>query len=41
LALAGAVSQVMSLWAVSDRATRELMVAYYGRLQQGQGEAKR
>jgi tetratricopeptide (TPR) repeat protein len=37
LALAGAETQVMSLWAVSDKATRELMVAYYGRLKQGQG----
>jgi len=37
LALAGAETQVMSLWAVSDKATRELMVAYYGRLNQGQG----
>ena len=37
LALAGAESQVMSMWAVSDRWTRELMVAYYRRLQRGQG----
>ena len=37
LALAGAETQVMSLWAVSDRWTRELMVAYYRRLRQGQG----
>lgn len=37
LALAGAESQVMSLWAVSDRWTRELMVAYYRKLRQGQG----
>jgi len=37
LALAGTETQVMSLWAVSDKATRELMVAYYGRLKQGQG----
>jgi CHAT domain-containing protein/Tfp pilus assembly protein PilF len=37
LALAGAETQVMSLWAVSDRWTRELMVAYYQRLQRGQG----
>jgi len=37
LVLAGAETQVMSLWAVSDKATRELMVAYYGRLNQGQG----
>src|SRR6266498_4143238 len=37
LALAGAETQVMSLWAVSDRWTRELMVAYYRGLRQGQG----
>jgi CHAT domain-containing protein/Tfp pilus assembly protein PilF len=37
LALAGAETQVMSLWAVSDRWTRELMVAYYRRLRQGLG----
>jgi CHAT domain-containing protein len=36
LTLAGAETQVMSLWAVSDRWTRELMVAYYLRLRQGQ-----
>jgi CHAT domain-containing protein/Tfp pilus assembly protein PilF len=40
LALAGAETQVMSLWAVSDKATRELMVAYYGRLKQGQGRGE-
>jgi len=38
--LAGAETQVMSLWAVSDKATRELMVAYYGRLKQGQGRGE-
>jgi CHAT domain-containing protein len=37
LALAGAETQVMSLWAVSDRWTKGLMVAYYQRLRQGQG----
>jgi CHAT domain-containing protein len=37
LTLAGTETQVMSLWAVSDRWTRELMVAYYRRLGQGQG----
>ena len=37
LTLAGAETQVMSLWAVSDRWTRELMVAYYRRLRQGEG----
>jgi CHAT domain-containing protein len=37
LVLAGAETQVMSLWAVSDKATRELMVSYYRKLQQGEG----
>jgi CHAT domain-containing protein len=43
LVLAGAETQVMSLWAVSDKATRELMVSYYDRLKQreGRGEALR
>ena len=36
LVLAGAESQVMSLWQVSDDATRELMVEYYKRLQSGE-----
>jgi CHAT domain-containing protein len=40
LVLAGAETQVMSLWAVSDKATRELMVAYYGRFKQGQGRGE-
>jgi len=40
LVLAGAETQMMSLWAVSDKATRELMVAYYGRLKQGQGRGE-
>jgi len=31
---------VMSLWAVSDKATRGLMVAYYDRLKQGQGRGE-
>lgn len=37
LVLAGAESELMSLWQVSDRATRELMVRYYWLLQQGTG----
>jgi CHAT domain-containing protein/Tfp pilus assembly protein PilF len=37
LVLAGAETQVMSLWEVSDRATRELMVSYYRKLQEGKG----
>ena len=35
--LAGAESQVMSLWSVSDYATRELMTDYYKNLKQGMG----
>jgi CHAT domain-containing protein len=43
LVLAGSETQVISLWAVSDRATRELMVSYYRLLKQGigRGEALR
>jgi CHAT domain-containing protein/Tfp pilus assembly protein PilF len=43
LALAGAESQLMSLWPVSDRSTRDLMVGYYEGLTQnlGRGEALR
>ena len=40
LVLAGSETQVMSLWAVSDKATRELMVAYYRKLKQGQGRGE-
>jgi CHAT domain-containing protein/Tfp pilus assembly protein PilF len=40
LVLAGSESQVMSLWAISDKATRELMVSYYRMLQQGQGRGE-
>ncbi|HKX29484.1 MAG TPA: CHAT domain-containing tetratricopeptide repeat protein [Blastocatellia bacterium] len=40
LVLAGSETQVISLWPVSDRITRELMVAYYNRLQQGQGRGE-
>jgi CHAT domain-containing protein len=40
LLLAGSESQVMSLWQVSDAATRDLMVAYYKRLQSGEGRAE-
>ncbi len=37
LVLAGSEAQVMSLWKVDDAATRDLMVAYYQRLQAGEG----
>ncbi|MDQ1610092.1 MAG: hypothetical protein QOG00_23 [Pyrinomonadaceae bacterium] len=43
LVLAGSETQVMSLWQVSDEATRDLMIAYYRLLQAGapRGEALR
>ncbi|MBA3240675.1 MAG: CHAT domain-containing protein, partial [Acidobacteria bacterium] len=40
LVLAGSESQVMSLWQVSDEATRDLMKAYYTRLQRGEGRTE-
>src|SRR5262249_51745187 len=40
LVLAGSESQMMSLWAVSDAATRELMIAYYTRLKAGEGRSE-
>ena len=40
IVLAGAESQVMSLWQVSDQATRDLMVAYYQQLKMGQGRGE-
>jgi CHAT domain-containing protein/Tfp pilus assembly protein PilF len=40
LVLAGSESQVMSLWKVDDAATRDLMVAYYKRLQAGEGRTE-
>ncbi len=40
LVLAGSESQMMSLWSVSDSGTRQLMVAYYKRLQAGQGRSE-
>jgi CHAT domain-containing protein/Tfp pilus assembly protein PilF len=40
LVLAGSESQVMSLWKVDDRATRELMVGYYTGLKQGEGRSE-
>jgi CHAT domain-containing protein/Tfp pilus assembly protein PilF len=40
LLLAGAASQVVSLWSVSDNATRALMREYYARLALGIGRAE-
>src|SRR5262245_30735458 len=40
LALAGSESQVMSLWQVADKATRELMVGYYTGLKRGEGRSE-
>ena len=40
LLLAGSETQVMSLWPVSDRGTRELMVSYYSGLKNGQGRGE-
>jgi CHAT domain-containing protein len=37
--MAGAESQLMTLWQVSDLATRDLMAAYYGELLAGRGRA--
>ena len=43
LVLAGSQSQVISLWKISDTATKDLMVSYYKRLlaDEGRGEALR
>ncbi len=40
LVLAGSESQVMSLWQVSDIATRDLMIAYYRGLRSGEGRGE-
>jgi CHAT domain-containing protein len=40
LVLAGAESQVVSLWNVSDASTRDLMREYYGELARGTGRAE-
>ncbi len=40
LALAGAETQVMSLWPVSDKATRDLMIEYYKKLLGGSGRSE-
>lgn len=39
LAIAGAESQVITLWLVDDEATKDLMVGYYGRLQKNIGRS--
>ncbi len=39
LVMAGAESQLMTLWQVSDRATRDLMTSYYEKLAHGRGRA--
>ncbi len=39
LVLAGAETQVISLWPVPDKGTRDLMVAYYRALQRGEGRS--
>jgi len=40
LVLAGAESQMMSLWPVSDRSTSDLMAGYYRALLAGQGRGE-
>lgn len=39
LGLAGAESQLISLWKVNDEATKEMMVDYYSRLRKGEGRS--
>lgn len=40
LVVAGAETQVMSLWQVDDNATRDLMIGFYRRLRQGKGRSE-
>ncbi len=40
LVLAGAESEMMSLWKVNDEATRDLMVDFYKRLEAGVGRSE-
>ena len=40
LVIAGAETQVMSLWRVDDASTKALMVAYYQRLKGGEGRSE-
>ncbi|MCI0490071.1 MAG: CHAT domain-containing protein, partial [Blastocatellia bacterium] len=39
LVLAGAETQMMSLWPVSDRGTRDLMIEYYRAIESGEGRS--
>jgi CHAT domain-containing protein len=41
LVLAGSESQVISLWSVSDEATKDMMILYYKALQEGEGRSER
>ncbi len=38
--IAGSESQLISLWKVSDSATKDLMIAYYQRLKKGEGRSE-
>lgn len=38
--LAGAESQLSSLWSISDRGTTELMIAYYQKIEEGEGRGE-
>jgi CHAT domain-containing protein len=40
LVIAGSESQLISLWKVSDSATKDLMIAYYQRLKKGEGRSE-
>jgi CHAT domain-containing protein/Tfp pilus assembly protein PilF len=40
LVIAGAESQITTLWQVDDLATRDLMIDFYGRLQNGEGRSE-
>lgn len=40
LVLAGAESQVLTLWRVQDKRTRDLMLGFYRRLQSGEGQTE-